>query len=72
MLKLSTLCVEINYMSVQYVHVPMLEAKIYSRTDIFLNLRLQRSKHGSQIIRAARHAGAGIVFDIRSYCSTRG
>ena len=34
-------------MSVECVNVPMLEAKIYSQTDIFSDLRLQRSKHGS-------------------------
>ena len=40
-------------MSVQCVHVPMLEAKIYSQTDIFSELRLQRSKHGSNCARSS-------------------
>ena len=41
------------FMSVQCVHVPMLEAKIYSQTDIFSDLRLQRSKHGSNCARSS-------------------
>ena len=39
------------------------EAKIYSRTDILSEPRLQRAKHSNnrcQIIRATRHAGTGI------------
>ena len=40
-------------MSVQCVNVPMLEAKIYSQTDIFLEPRLQRSKHGSNSARSS-------------------
>ena len=40
-------------MSVQCVHVPMLEPKIFSQTDIFLDLRLQRSKHGSNYARSS-------------------
>ena len=62
-------------MSLQCVYVPTLVAKIYFQTDIFSELRLQRSKHSSNcamIIRATRHAGTGIVFNTRSYCSTRG
>ena len=67
-------------MSVQCGNVPMLEAKIYSQTDIFSELRLQRSEQGSNLAsfpgaedgNEARHAGAGIVFDTRSYCSTWG
>ena len=58
-------------MSVQCVHVPMLEAKICSRTDIFSDLRLQRSKHGSNCARSSEQQGAGIVFDTRNYCSTK-
>ena len=30
------------FMSVQCVHVSMLEAKIYSRTDIFLELKTSK------------------------------
>ena len=41
------------FMSVQCVNVPMLVAKIYSQTDIFLELRLQRSKHGSNCARSS-------------------
>ena len=37
---------------VQYVHVRTLEAKICSRSDIFLDLRLQRSEHGSNCARS--------------------
>ena len=40
-------------MSVQCVHVPMLEAKIYSPTDIFSDLRLQRSKHSRNCARSS-------------------
>ena len=40
-------------MSGQCGNVPMLEAKIYSQTDIFSELRLQRSKHGSNCARSS-------------------
>ena len=40
-------------MSVQCVRVPMLEAKIYSRTDVFSDLRNQRSKHSSNCARSS-------------------
>ena len=40
-------------MSVQCVNVSMLEANIYSQTDIFSELRLQRSKHGSNSARSS-------------------
>ena len=36
------------------VNLPMLEAKIYCQTDIFLELRLQRSKHGSNCARSLK------------------
>ena len=41
------------FMSVQCVNVSMLEAKIYSQTDIFSELRFQRSKHGSNSARSS-------------------
>ena len=40
-------------MSVQCFNVPVLEAKIYSQTDIFSELRLQRTKHGSNSARSS-------------------
>ena len=61
-------------MSVQCVNVPMLEAKIYSQTDIIIqttDFKGLSTLATVPIIRATRHAGAGIVFDTRSYCSTR-
>ena len=54
----------------RYIFTPFCRGK-HSRTDIFSDLRLQRSKHGS-IIRATRHAGAEIVFGTWNYCSMRG
>ena len=59
LLKLSTLCVEIRLKNAERLKIrlkneaPMLEAKTYSQTDIFSEVRLQRSKHGS----------TGIVFN---------
>ena len=41
-------------MSVQCVNIPMLVAKIYSQTDMFSELRLQRSKHGSNCARSSK------------------
>ena len=35
-------------------NVPMLEAKICSQTEIFSELRLQRSKHGSNCARSSK------------------
>ena len=40
-------------MSVQCVNVPMLEVKIYSQTDIFSEVRLQRSKYSSNCARSS-------------------
>ena len=59
LLKLSTLCVEIRLKNAKRLRIrlknytPMLEAKTYSQSDIFSEVRLQRSKHGS----------TGIVFN---------
>ena len=53
-----------------------LEAKIYSWTDTFSNPRLQRSKHSNNSDKSSEqkdmHAGAGIFFDTREYCSAVG
>ena len=48
------------------------EARIYSRTDIFLDCSLHKSLCGNNNARETRPAGAGIVFDTRNYCNTRG
>ena len=56
---LSMLCVEIRlineavYVCSICVNVPMLEAKIYSQTDMLMKLKLQRSKHGSKSARSS-------------------
>ena len=60
---LSRLCVEIC----RIYQTSMLEAKIYCQTDIFSELRLQRSKHGSNCARSKQQDNAGtgihVVFD---------
>ena len=47
-----------------------IEAKIYSRTDIFLDPRLQRSKRGNNSARSSEQQDMqahGIVHDTRDY-----
>ena len=59
-----------------YIYICMyIEEKIYSRADIISDRRLQKYKHGSNCAKSSeqtRYASAGIVFDTRKYCSTRG
>ena len=40
-------------MSAECVNLPMLEAKICCQTDVFSELRLQRSKHGSNCAKSS-------------------
>ena len=46
-------------MSVQCVNVPMLVAKSFFQIDIFSELRLQRSKHGSNSSEQQNMLGLG-------------
>ena len=43
-----------SHLKMKLFYVPMLEAKICSQTEIFSELRLQRSKHGSNCARSSR------------------